>query len=401
MAFNGTSLAPLRSNLVKRVHDNPGDAAAFLDLATIAHLQGRSNLREILQAHALELTRSYRQQSANTTCDAMRLLVLMAAGDFLANMPIEFLLEGANISLEIMFVDDVPLVPKAVAEHDIVLVAIAETSRNRALLRSLETALRAWPRPVVNAPDRIVRLSRAGTWELLRSAPGTAIPMCVCVDRESLHRIAHGEVLMEVVLSGCDFPIIVRPLDSHSGQGLAKLEHRQMLARYLSLRSEVEFCIAPFVDYGSPDGLYRKYRIALIERRPYACHMAISQHWMIHYFNAEMMTRPERRREEAHFIATFDDEFAVRHEGALSAIAERVGLDYIPIDCGETSDGRLLVFEVGTNMIVHAMDRADLFPYKRMQMEKIFEAFHAMLRQARHRTPGIVKTVPGAGRTHR
>ena len=60
--------------------------------------------------------------------------------------------------------------------------------------------------------------------------------------------------------------------------------------------------------------------------------------------------------------------------------AALVGLDYVPLDCGETHDGKLLVFELGTNMVVHAMDAPELFPYKRPQMEKVFAAFRKMLK---------------------
>jgi hypothetical protein len=117
--------------------------------------------------------------------------------------------------------------------------------------------------------------------------------------------------------------------------------------------------------------------------------MAVSAHWMIHYLNAEMMTQAGRRAEEARFMATFEGDFAVRHAAALAAIAERVGLEYLPFDCGETRDGRLLVFETGTNMIVHAMDSPELFPYKRPQMKKVFAAFETMLREVCRRAPGI------------
>src|SRR5665213_896886 len=58
------------------------------------------------------------------------------------------------------------------------------------------------------------------------------------------------------------------------------------------------------------------------------------------------------------------------------------GLDYFAIDCAETRDGRLLLFEAGTGMIVHAMDSADVFPYKQIQMQKIFRAFGDMLEKA-------------------
>ena len=55
-------------------------------------------------------------------------------------------------------------------------------------------------------------------------------------------------------------------------------------------------------------------------------------------------------------------------------------LDYVAIDCAETRDGRLLVFEAGTAMIVHRMDPPELFPYKQAQMDKVCDAFIGMLR---------------------
>jgi hypothetical protein len=242
---------------------------------------------------------------------------------------------------------------------------------------------------VLNSPERIARLTRDGTWELLKSAPGVEIPMNARIDRPHFERIALGEAAIEDVLPGCAFPIIARPLDSHAGEGLCKLDSAAAVETYLRERAEGEFYIAPFVDYRGPDGLYRKYRIALIDRRPYAVHMAISQHWMIHYLNADMTGSAEKRSEEARFMAGFDEDFAARHATALRAIAERFDLDYIPFDCGETREGKLLVFESGTNMVVHSMDPPELFPYKRPQMEKVFGAFQAMLRNRMARIEAI------------
>lgn len=56
-------------------------------------------------------------------------------------------------------------------------------------------------------------------------------------------------------------------------------------------------------------------------------------------------------------------------------IQRRIGLNYLTIDCAESKDGRLLVFEADTGMIVHDMDPVDIFPYKKRQMQKVFSAF--------------------------
>jgi glutathione synthase/RimK-type ligase-like ATP-grasp enzyme len=136
--------------------------------------------------------------------------------------------------------------------------------------------------------------------------------------------------------------------------------------------------------------LFRKYRIVLIDGRPYACHMGVSEHWMIHYLNAGMRESAGKRAEEARFMAEFDQDFARRHARALDALAKRVGLDYFGIDCGETPEGELLIFEADVAMIVHAMDPPDLFPYKGPQMRKVFDAFRAMLEKVAERpSPSI------------
>ena len=107
--------------------------------------------------------------------------------------------------------------------------------------------------------------------------------------------------------------------------------------------------------------------------------MAISEQWKIWYLNADMALSAAKRAEEAYFMASFDDEFAVRHAGALSEMTRRVGLDYFMVDCAETKTGDLLVFEADNTAIVHNMDPPGIFPYKAPQMHKVFDAFAAML----------------------
>ena len=45
LAFDGGDLAPLWNELVLRARKNPNDAAALMDLSTIAQLQGRPDDR--------------------------------------------------------------------------------------------------------------------------------------------------------------------------------------------------------------------------------------------------------------------------------------------------------------------------------------------------------------------
>jgi hypothetical protein len=380
LAFDGVDLDPLWQDLLQRAIDSPQDAATLMDLSTIAQLRGQRHERLVLQTHALEAQRLYRQPAQIVAADGVRVLALMTPGDFMANAPIEFLLQDSSVTLDILYVIPGLPLPHPLPEHDVAFAAVTELDGNQAAFRELAALVPAWPRPVVNRPDRVVRLSRDGTWNLLKSAPGVVFPINIRIDRTDIERVGSGDIAIEDLLDGAGFPIVVRPIDSNAGHGLAKLDTRAAIESYLLDRPEPCFYVAPFVDYRSPDGLFRKYRVALIAGRPYACHMAVSEHWMIHYLNAGMAESAAKRAEEARFMAKFDSDFGLCHAAALAAIAERIGLDYVAIDCAETPHGRLLVFEAGTNMIVHAMDSPTLYPYKRPQMAKVFAAFQAMLR---------------------
>ena len=118
--------------------------------------------------------------------------------------------------------------------------------------------------------------------------------------------------------------------------------------------------------------------LPMIDGEPFACHMGVSSHWMVHYVNAGMYDDAAKREEEARFMDGFA-EFARRHQQALTAIHERNRLDYICIDYAETTDGRLLIFKADHCMVTHAMDPEDLFPYKQVHMLKVKNAFREYL----------------------
>ena len=366
-AFDGEDLTALRSDLIGRMIADPENAAVLLDLSILEQLTGEPGDAQALQYRALERSRLFRRPASHAAA-GLRLLAFMAPGDFMANTPLEFLLEGSDTTLDMLYVLPGEPLPREIPEHDLAFVAIGESEASQPLLSDLARVLRHWPQPVLNAPERIARLSRDGACELLREAPGIAIP--------ETRRVSRTELL---ALPTETFPIILRPIGSHAGEGLERIESASGIADYLRRSGGSEFYLAPFVDYRGADGLFRKYRVALIEGRPYASHGAISSQWMIHYLNAGMRESAEKRAEEARWMASFDDDFARRHGEAFAALAQQIGLDYFAIDCGETRNGELLIFEVDVAMIVHAMDPPDLFPYKRPAMEKLFAAFREML----------------------
>ena len=380
MAYADYDLAPLGAQLIERAAtDTSGHA--LMDLSTVLQLRGDHDLALNLQAQAIKIQQLYSIPTSSNQI-TIRLLVIMGEGDLMSNTPVEFLLEDTDVAVDILYVTPEFPLPESLPEHEVLFVAMAQSDQNMTLLNELAETLSCWPRPVLNKPERIALLSRNQACALLKSAQGIAMPITARLDRHSLEQIATNQVPLTEMLENGEFPLIVRPVDSHAGKDLDKIEDTKALFNYLQDMHNQEFYLSRFIDYRSQDGLFRKYRIVLINGKPLICHVGISAHWMIHYLNAGMAESAEKRQEEAHFFSAFDSQFALKHAAAFNAIYQRAGLDYLGIDCGETADGKLLIFEIDSCMIIHALDPVDIFPYKQPQMSKVFAAFRQMLLDA-------------------
>jgi hypothetical protein len=381
MVFDQVDLQPLWAELAARAEADPSDAAAILDLSTMLLLTGQREAGLQLQAQALALRSCYRRPAP--AAPSLTVLAISMPGDMMANTPVDFLLAGSDIELITLYVAPGLVMPQPLPPHDVAFLAIGESEGSGPLLKALAPLMPNWPAPLLNADaSRISGLTRDGVAARLADVPGLLAPTAVRLDRPRIAGVAAGEIASPV-----EFPAIVRPIGSHAGTGLEKLDGASALTAYLAGQSADDFYLSPFIDYSGPDGLFRKQRIALIAGQPFACHLAVSPHWMVHYLNAAMTGSADNRAVEAEFMRTFDTDFAVRHRAAFAAMAERIGLDYFAIDCAETQDGRLLLFEADVAMIVHDMDPPDLFPYKGPQMRKVFAAFQAMLRAAAGKAP--------------
>ncbi len=378
MAFRGIDLRPLRDALVAKVAAGTAGAGEGLDLSLIAQLLGDKEIGLAIQAEVLAFHQLYR-----SPCSApkpkLRVLALAAAMDMGGNTPIEFLLEDSGIELVTLYVVAGVDLPTPLPDHEVAIVIASDSEECREALARIDRAVPRWPRPLLNPPQFVGNLDRDKLHRLLGGIEGLDIPATTGVTRAQLSSMVQSNAGLAEIAADLQFPLIVRPRGSHAGVGLAKADDRVALGRYLAERPEQEFFVSRFVDYAGDDGLFRKYRIVIVDGRPYACHMAIADRWDIWYLNAGMAFSESKRAEEQEFMRSFDSAFATRHKCALAAMIDRLGLDYFTVDCAENKRGELLIFEADNTAVVHNMDSPVLFPYKPPQMRRIFEAFAAML----------------------
>ena len=378
MSITGSDFVPLVQNMLTKTEETPDDANLWMNLSTAMLCLKQTEVGLAMQAHALEKNRIYHLPALQKPA-IKNLLILMVAGDLAANTPLDCLLENSDLNMDFYYVSlDDPL-SWPIPDHDALLVAISEADENMAILRKLEKILSNWQKPVLNKPQFIPNTERSIASLLLRDIPGLLIPQTLRTSRNTLLESEDGIIQTENENShSINFPIILRPVGSHAGRNLEKMNTQTEVLDYLSKVKGDDFFLSKFIDYSNEDGLFRKYRIALIDGKAYACHMAISSNWMIHYLNAGMYEDAQKRLEEASFMEHFDI-FYNRHKVALDEIYCRTNLDYLCIDCAETRDGQLFIFEIDHAMIVHAMDPEDQFPYKKQHIQKIKMAFRELV----------------------
>jgi hypothetical protein len=378
LAFDGHDLRPKWAELIAKLLNGTADAGEGIDLSLIAQLLGDKQAGLAIQQEVLLSHRLFRSPCVAKS-PKLRVLALAAATDMGSNTPIEFLLEESGVELMMLYVIGEAELPVPLPDHDIAIVIASDSEDCRAALQKIDAAVPCWPRPLLNPPRLIGGLDRDKLHRLLQGIEGLEIPATLVVTRERLNDVAQSPEELADIAEGLAFPVITRPRGSHAGSGLARIDDAAALARYLEAHEGELFFISRFVDYASEDRLFRKYRVVFVDGRPYACHMAIADRWDIWYLNAGMTHSAEKRLEEETWMRTFDIGFGRRHQSALTMLADRIGLDYFTIDCAETRDGSLLIFEADNTAVVHNMDSPEIFPYKPPQMRKVFEAFAAML----------------------
>ncbi len=348
--------------------DNVPAHLAMFELQQMAH-DVESALEH--QARALQHQTLFTHPAAH---ERRRVLVLSAPGDWQANVPVDFLIDSDTTTIHKLFiVSEEQACAAQIPQADAIFIAIAESERNAELLRIAAQIVDRIALPVVNHPLRVRAANRAGVAHALHLIPHLHVPSTRRFSRQALEA------------SGASFayPLVVRPVDSQAGRDLEKIDDSTELSAYAARIEATAFYVMPFVDFRSPDGYYRKYRIIVVDGEPYPYHLAISPRWMIHYYNAPMTEHAWMRDEEERFLRDFATVFGPPLRDALSEAARVLRLDYFGVDCSIAADGRLLLFEADPAMLVHASDDPALFGYKRPYAQRIFTAFERLIDRAR------------------
>jgi tetratricopeptide (TPR) repeat protein len=357
---------------------DPDLAVAHQNLAAIHAARGELAEADACRQRAYAIQRVF----IETAETPLRQLLILCAGRGAGNVPFETLLSTGRsdrIKYVIDFADEEE--DAQLPRFDLVFNAVGEPDVAATLAARLARFAARCGRPVLNEPVAVARTQRHLLPALGRDLDAVAVASCSRHDGSPPSR---AELRRRLRRHGLALPVLARPAASHGGKGLVRCESLDALDQALREIDGAHYLTA-FHDVRSADGHWRKYRIVFVDRQPYAYHLAISSHWMVHYFSANMEAHAWKLDEERRFL---DDPRAALGDTAMAAIAaigRQLDLDYAGIDFTILPDGQLFVFEANATMLVHFERSGGALEHRNAHVQRIVDAFDRLLAS---RTPG-------------
>jgi tetratricopeptide (TPR) repeat protein len=352
---------------------NPRDSDSIYWTGSIRQEMGDIPAAEAAYAEAAKIHPLIRRPAAKSPAD-FRVLALFAP--FAGNLPTDYLFGDAAYDTD-------TLALLAAGEYDadvlkqgvqVVVNLISDADQAGVLLPLAADLADRLGKPVVNDPRQIQRTTRDAVAVLLQGIPGCRIPQVLRQKAGADLSIATVQATFSSLST-----ILTRPVGTHGGDDFEKIEGPAGLTALLAERSDLDRYFIEYIDCRSADGYFRKYRFIFVDGQILPYHLAIADDWKVHYDSTDMADHPWMQQEEAAFLADPATVFDAAHDRAMREIQARIGLDYFGIDCGLDSCGNLVVFEANASMLVHQHNAA--FPYKTPFVQRIKQAFDAMLRK--------------------
>ena len=306
--------------------------------------------------------------------------VLLLVSSTGGNTPIEKLIDDSVFQAHVVVVDffdlNSPLPP-----HRLVINGIGDADVSERALDAVESLLPQTSAPLLNAPAAVMATGRCRNAARLRGLPGIVAPATRMFPYSVLAASDGADALLR---QGFTFPLLLRAPGFHMGEHFIQVESAEALAPALAElpgagRPEAQLLAIEYLDARGVDGYSRKYRVMMIDGKLYPLHLAISPHWKIHYFSADMADKPDHRAEEAKFLADMPAVLGPKAMAALERLQAVLELDYAGVDFGLNARGDILLFEANATMVVQHPDKCEHWDYRRSAVDRIHAAVREML----------------------
>lgn len=361
MFLRGGALDEARTLYQAALRLDPQHADAKRGLASVLAQSG-SSTAEIQAAGGGENAISVIPYRGNGTPARVALLVSLGSG----NVHIEKLLDDRTFEITKVVVELFdPATP--LPSGDLIFNAVGDAdSCGEALVKAQR--LVGSEQRVLNHPARVLATTRENTAQILSGVQGAMAPKIARLARASLSEAR-----------GFSFPLLLRSPGHHTGHHFVRVERPEDVASAAAQLPGEELYVIQYVDFASPDGKFRKYRVMFVDGKLYPLHLAVSNDWKVHYFSAQMAEFPEHRAEDQAFLERMDEVLGAEAVATLERIAATLGLDYAGIDFALGRNGEIVVFEANATMVIVEPAGDERWTYRKEPVRRVTSAVRKML----------------------
>ena len=228
--------------------------------------------------------------------------------------------------------------------------------------------------PIFNHPQRLAQTARDRQAQRLDGITGLTVPRCVRLTFETKQ-----DLIRVFEEGGFRFPVLVRPNELQTGQGLQRVDSHDEWEKLLYTRwFRKEHMMIQFEDSQTETGTYLKARVVFIAGKPFLRHVKAGSNWLVHNAIREAIDGfPERELDVIDALEADPSFMAICEE-----IGARVGLDFCGADFGVDPDnGNYVLFEANPSMNVFFPLRDNLSKAELARRERLQErAADALLR---------------------
>ena len=266
--------------------------------------------------------------------------------------------------------------PAAVPPHQVILNTIGDADICMPALERAAAIVRVSSASVVNDPLAVTRTGRACNAARMARLSNVRAPRIIEV-QQALLVSDSGPSALEGL--GFSYPTLLRSPGFHTGRNFVLVESEDELRSAAASLPGPELLVIEYLESRGRDGNARKYRAMIVGDRIYPLHLAVSQHWKVHYFTADMAHNPSHRFEDGAFLDDMPAVIGHRAMAGLHGIRGVLGLDYAGIDFGLDAAGNVLLFEANATMVVNPPDAGEQWDYRRRAVSRILEAVNEMI----------------------
>jgi len=307
------------------------------------------------------------------TGNPVQLLVLGSA--FGGNVPIQQILDKRTFQASVILTEYFdPATP--LPAHSLIVNLIGDADLSRAGLDAAEALLSRYTSPVINHPALVRPTGRMVNAHRLGALQDVRTPRMVLLSRTVLQTDTAAKLIAE---HGIEFPLLLRSPGFHTGQYFIRVESPNSLAPAVTGLPGPDLLVMQILDASNSQGDKHKFRVMFVDGELYPLHLAISKHWKVHYFSADMETEPECRALEEQFLNDMPTLLGNKAMTALNNIRQVLGLDYGGIDFALSPEGEILLFEANATMLVHRPENLEKWAYRQAAANRIVAAVRSMI----------------------